>query len=70
MDAGGQDVWLQCQSCGEIHKEKIGNYDIENDIFLRLKCSKCRDSTSQLILGADLDDLYLYTNVNVDPRYY
>lgn len=70
MDAGGQGVWLQCQVCGELHREKIDNYNIEDDIYIRLKCSKCRDSTTQLVIGDNLDDLYLYSNVNVDPRYY
>lgn len=68
MDAGSQGVWLQCQMCGELHREKINLED--DNIYIQLKCPKCRDGTTQLIIGNDLDDLYLYCNVNVDPRYY
>lgn len=59
--------WIQCQHCGEI-------YHIDENIpidkmYVTQPCPKC-DARHGLNCGSELDDLYLYANVNVDSRYY
>lgn len=33
-------------------------------------CEECEEETSQLWCGDNLDDIYLYWDINNDPRYY
>ena len=63
-----KEIWVQCQSCGELHKETI-QYNIE-DIYIKLYCSGCRDDTTHLICSEDESEIYHLYNLNVDPRYY
>lgn len=63
-----KEILVQCQSCGELHKESI-QYNIE-DIYIKLYCSGCRDDTTHLICSEDESEIYHLYNLNVDPRYY
>ena len=69
MNTGGRGEWLQCQSCGNLHKVDITKYNIEDDIYVKTKCTQCNTKSTHLLLGCE-DDVYLYINLNVDPRYY
>lgn len=64
----GTKVWLQCQDCGELHKEEI-QYNVE-DIYIKTYCPKCRDGTKHLVCSEDEDEIYKLYNPSVDPRYY
>lgn len=61
--------WLQCSVCGHIHKKKM-IYDVEDDLYIEEICPRCRGKTRQLVCSEKEDDIYMYYNVNVDPRYY
>jgi hypothetical protein len=63
-----REVWVQCESCGALHKESI-QYNIE-DIYIKLHCMGCRDETTHLICSEDESEIYTLYNVNADPRYY
>jgi len=63
-----REVFVQCQSCGKLHKESI-QYNIE-DIYIKLHCSGCRDDTTHLICSEDESEIYHLYNLNIDPRYY
>lgn len=65
---GKQSIW-QCSVCGNILKTKE-DINITDDLYITMKCSKCRDDTPHLFCGNDEKDLYYYYNVNIDPRYY
>lgn len=69
MSTGGRGEWLQCQSCGDLKQVDTSKYKIEDDIYIRMKCTKCNNKSAHLLLGSK-DDVYLYINSNVDPRYY
>jgi hypothetical protein len=69
VDGMKKSEWLQCQICGFLHKEEI-EIDIENDLYVRVECPHCRDTTMHLSCGDNEDDLYLTYNLNIDPRYY
>ena len=64
-----REVWVQCQSCGELHKQKI-QYNIEDDFYIKVRCPGCRDETTHLICSEDESEIYHLYNLNTDPRYY
>lgn len=59
--------WVQCQQCGHIYMER----KLSEDTFvIESWCSKCGCETRALNCGEDINDIYVYMNVNVDPRNY
>lgn len=64
-----KEQWFQCQLCGSLHKEKI-HFDIEDDLFVELKCRHCKNYTQHIWVGEHPEDAYVYGNANIDPRYY
>jgi hypothetical protein len=67
----GDVVWVQCQSCGELHKIKQKDTSIsDDDLYIRLHCPRCKDNTKHLWCGEDETEVYIYYNANLDPRYY
>jgi hypothetical protein len=61
--------YVQCQVCGEISQVDI-EYDLENDLYVKLKCPGCRNETTHLPCGDKAENLYLAYNLNIDPKYY
>ena len=64
----GGENWVQCQVCGELHKVKTKDTS-EDDLYIKTHCPRCRDETMHLWCGKQ-EDIYMYYNVNTDPRYY
>lgn len=63
-----QGTWIQCQQCGEIHFiQKLIAID---KLYITSFCPRCNKCTKGLNCGDNIDDIYLFENVNVDPRYY
>ena len=61
-------TWIQCQSCGMIYSI---DEDVAHDkLYIMSYCPRCDDCTTGLNCGDSKDDIYLYTNANVDPRCY
>lgn len=65
MRAGG---YYQCCSCGAVHYIEYP-YKTE-ELYYEMFCEECGDETSQLWIGDNLDDKYLYWDINNDPRYF
>jgi hypothetical protein len=65
MKVGG---YYQCCSCGAVHYIKYP-YKTE-ELYYEMFCEECEDKTSQLWIGDNLDDKYLYWDINNDPRYF
>ena len=61
--------WYQCQSCGFLHQEERC-FNIEEDLFVELKCPKCRGETKHIWCGENPEDVYMYGNSNLDSRYF
>ena len=61
--------YVQCQECGGIRQIDI-EYDIENDLYVKIKCPRCRGATTHLLCGDKEEDLYMTYNLNIDPRFY
>lgn len=69
MSTGSKDkgCWIQCSQCGHI-------YWIEEDVpidklYVTSVCPRC-DNNVGLNCGDDENDIYVYMNENLDPRYY
>ena len=64
-----KEGWGQCQVCGHLHM--VETKDIpEGDLYIEEYCPKCRDGTKHLYCGENREDVYIYYNLNIDPRYY
>ena len=61
--------WAQCQVCGYLHKVKTKDTS-EDDLYIEEHCPRCRDGTKHLWCGESQEDVYIYYNLNADPRYY
>lgn len=61
--------YVQCQVCGNMHRVDA-QCDIENDLYVKIQCPKCREVTTHLLCGDREEDLYTTYNLNIDPRYY
>lgn len=67
----GDVVYVQCQVCGIVHKVQSKETSIsDDDLYTEVFCPKCRDGTQHLWCGEDETEIYVYYNLNVDPRYY
>lgn len=65
----GDKVWVQCQCCGETHQTKVHNVS-EDDLYITTRCPCCRDETKHLWCGENREDVYMYYNANLDPKYF
>ena len=68
MGADKQESTFQCQVCGDLHTLKT-RHNIDSELFITAHCPKCRGETKHLWCG-DGQDVYIYYNLNIDPRYY
>lgn len=64
---GQEQTYIQCQSCGHL-------YTIQKKIpisasMIKAKCPKCGYERG-LNCGDKEEDIPMYYNVNLDPRYY
>ena len=64
----GEEGWVQCQVCGELHKVKIQLS--EDGLYIDEWCPKCRDETKHIWCGEDETEIYYYYNANLDSRYF
>lgn len=58
---------IQCQTCGIIYTVQR-NISFE-EMYVKANCPNCGIVTG-LNLGDNEDDVYVFMNENVDPRYY
>lgn len=65
MDHG----WYQCQICGFLHQENRC-FNIEDNLFVKMKCKHCRGDTKHIWVGDNPEDVYIYGNSNLDIRYF
>ena len=63
-----QGTWIQCQQCGEIYfiQESVPI----DKLYVASFCPRCNEYTKGLNCGDSIEDIYLFANINVDPRYY
>lgn len=63
-----QKNYWQCTKCGSIHYIEYP-YRTE-ELYSSVWCEECEEKTSQLWIGNNLDDKYIYWDINNDPRYF
>lgn len=69
MNADRQE-YCQCEQCGHIHKEELKNCKIIDDMYIDIWCPRCREIRAHLLCGNKEEDLYYYSDVTKDFRYY
>jgi hypothetical protein len=42
----------------------------EDKLYTKIKCENCKKTTNHLWVGEHPEDLYIYYDLNADPRYY
>lgn len=60
--------YLQCCSCGSIHRQQIQCND--DDLYIEVECQQCQNTTRHLRCGADPTDVYMYYDNTLDSRFY
>lgn len=66
------EIFVQCQYCGNIYRIDQSDFDDEvsiDELMIDAFCPKC-GYTRALNCGDSEDDIYLYINESLDPRYY
>ena len=68
----GDKVYVQCQTCGKVHRVDVGDAQISDDALYTepIYCSRCRDGTKHLLIGPDKYEIYANGNILLDKRYY
>lgn len=64
-----QSNQYQCQTCGNLLWSKEP-FNIEDEIFIKMKCGHCGKETDHLYVGEHPEDVYWYYNANLDEKYY
>lgn len=62
-----ENTFIQCQDCGELYEVPY-EISIERSI-VRMECPQCGGHVG-LNCGSNRNDVALYINSYVDPRYY
>lgn len=60
-------TYLQCTNCGEIYQVR-GKIDMSN-VYVNSYC-QCCGHVKALNCGNNREDLYIYSDINLDKRYY
>ena len=60
-------TWIQCANCGKVY-HIAQNVPID-EMYVTSYCPGCEHKRG-LNLGDNKDDIGLYIDVNMDPRYY
>lgn len=61
---------FQCMNCGTIHwMEDPPNID-EDELYIKLKCSKCKQMVNHLWVGTEPGEEYVYYDSSKDDRYF
>ena len=68
----GENVWVQCARCGEVHqvKRKDASISIDDLHTNPIYCYRCRDECKHLLIGEHKEDVYIYGNNNLDERFF
>lgn len=63
--------FYQCNQCGNIHRSYIIKVkDLDNDVYYKTYCPKCRGVQKHLWVGQDESEIYEFYNPILDSRYY
>ena len=61
---------FQCMNCGHLHWIEDPPDIDEDELYTKLWCKCCKCDTNQLWVGERPEDLYIYYDLNRDPRYF
>lgn len=61
---------FQCMHCGHLHWIEDPPDINEDELYAKMRCSKCKQTVNHLWVGDKPEDTYLYYDVTKDSRYY
>jgi transcription elongation factor Elf1 len=61
---------FQCMNCGHLHWIEDQPEIDENELYIEIRCKKCKQVVNHLWVGNVPEDLYLYYDVTKDSKYY
>ena len=65
-----QKAHFQCMHCGHLHWIEDPPKIDEDELYIEMRCKKCKCITNHLWVGETPEDLYQYYDVTKDSRYY
>lgn len=65
----GTKAQFQCMNCGVLHWLEDPP-KVDDELYTKLKCKCCKRVTKHLWVGDKPEDLYIYYDLNKDPRFY
>lgn len=60
----------QCMNCGALHWIKDPPNIDEDELYTKIRCSRCNQTVNHLWVGDVPEDTYLYYDVTKDSKYY
>ena len=67
---GKEKARYQCMNCGTLHWIKDPPKINDDELYIKLRCSCCKQTTNHLWVGNALEDTYIYYDVTKDSRYF
>lgn len=60
----------QCVNCGSLHWiDDPPNID-EDELYVEIRCSRCKQTANHLWVGTEQGDEYLYYDCTLDERFF
>ena len=60
----------QCMNCGHLYWIKDPPNIDEDELYTKLRCSRCKKTVDHLWVGTESGEEYIYYDVTKDNRYY
>ena len=65
-----QKAQFQCMHCGHLYWIEDPPDIDEDELYIKIRCSRCKQTANHLWVGSTPEDTYLYYDVTKDNRYY
>jgi DNA-directed RNA polymerase subunit RPC12/RpoP len=66
----GAKAQFQCMNCGALYWIEDPPNINEDELYTKIRCKCCKQETNHLWVGERPEDLYIYYDLNKDPRFY
>jgi hypothetical protein len=67
---GDKRAQFQCCNCGSIHWIEDPPDIDEDELYIKLRCSHCKQTVNHLWVGNRIEDTYIYYDITKDERYF
>ena len=63
-------VQFQCMNCGHLYWIEDPPKIDEDELYMKMKCGRCKEMTQHLWVGERDEDKYVYYDLSKDLRYF